>query len=237
MRSRAHGLEHLDRPRIDDADLARSLEDLAAINRWLGGYRALEQHLDGLSDLTERLSPRVLDVGTGDAATLLRLRRWAPDGWRFVGIDLHPQMCALARERTRGTDGVEVLRADGLRLPFPEDAFDAVVCTLTLHHFDAEGAVALVREMARVARWRVVVNDLERCLPHYLGALLLARTVWRRSPITRHDGPLSVRRSFTPEELRAVGRGADLREARVTRHPVFRLVLEGRPDGRQADAP
>lgn len=228
MRSRSHALEHLDQPRIDEDELCRSLDDLAAVNRWLGGYRALRLHLQDLAG-RRRDEIRILDVGAGDAATLLHLRKWAPDGWRFVGAEVHPQVAALALERSRGSDEVEIVRADGLQLPFRDRSFDAAFCTLTLHHFDDEDAVALVGEMARVSRLRVVVNDLERSLPHYLGALLLARTLWRNSPITRHDGPLSVRRSFTRAELRAIGRGAGLRKARVHRHAVFRLTLEGRP--------
>lgn len=227
MKSRAHGLEHLDRARLDDDELARSLDDLAAINRWLGGYRALRIHLDDLTRDDDRV--RVLDVGSGDGATLLHLREWAPRRWRFVGVDVHPQVIARARERTRGAEGIEIVRADGLRLPFPDRTFDAAVCTLTLHHFGEVEAVALVREMARVSRRRVVVNDLERSLPHYVGALLLAATVWRRSPITRHDGPLSVRRSFTADELRGIGSAAGLGRPRVHRHLVFRLALVGHP--------
>lgn len=224
---RIHAPEHLDRSRLDEDELARALEEVAAVNRWLGGYRALRLHLRDLDGEVESL--RVLDVGAGDAATLRHLRKRAPDAWRFVGAEIHPQVATLAGERIRDVEGVELVRADGLRLPFPDRSFDAVLCTLTLHHFDDAGAVALVREMARVCRRRVVVNDLERSLPHYLGALLLARTVWRTSPITRHDGPLSVRRSFTPDELRDIGRRAGLWDVRVSRHPLFRLVLEGGP--------
>ena len=46
--------------------------------------------------------------------------------------------------------------------------------------------------MARVARV-VLVSDLERCWPNYLGSRLLAETWWRNNRITRNDGPLSVR--------------------------------------------
>lgn len=227
MRSRSHEQEHLDRARLDEDELARTLDDVAAVNRWLGGYRALRLHLRDLGNEGARI--RVLDVGAGDAATLVHLRDRAPDPWRFVGVEVHPQVAALAGRRSGPVEGVEIVRADGLRLPFAGNSFDAVLCTLTLHHFDDSGAVALVREMARVCRRRVVVNDLERSLPHYLGALLLARTIWRKSPITRHDGPLSVRRSFTPAELRDIGRSAGLREVRVSRHLPFRLVLRGTP--------
>ena len=121
------------------------------------------------------------------------------------------------------------VRGDGLRLPLADGSVDIAVCILTLHHFADDAAVALLREMARVARVGVVVSDLRRSLPAWWGARLLAATVWRHNPITRHDGPLSVRRSFTAGELDALGRTAGLTGVRVRPVPLFRLVLEASP--------
>jgi hypothetical protein len=121
------------------------------------------------------------------------------------------------------------VRADGLVLPLADDGVDIALCTLTLHHFADDAAVALVTEMARVSRLAVLVSDLERTRAHYLGARVLAATVWRGDPITSHDGPLSVLRSFTADELAAIGARAGLGRPHVRRHLPFRLMLEGRP--------
>jgi len=106
---------------------------------------------------------------------------------------------------------------------------DVALCTLTLHHFRNEDALRLLREAARVARVRVVVSDLERTRAAWLGARLLSATLWRTNPITRHDGPLSVRRAFRTGELEELGRRAGLRDVRVRRHLPWRLSLVGRP--------
>nr|NIP60947.1 methyltransferase domain-containing protein [Gemmatimonadota bacterium]NIR81337.1 methyltransferase domain-containing protein [Gemmatimonadota bacterium]NIT90173.1 methyltransferase domain-containing protein [Gemmatimonadota bacterium]NIU34000.1 methyltransferase domain-containing protein [Gemmatimonadota bacterium]NIV64322.1 methyltransferase domain-containing protein [Gemmatimonadota bacterium] len=135
----------------------------------------------------------------------------------------------IARRRTRGIGGVHVVRGDGCRLPFATGSFDVAITVLTLHHFDDADVREVLGEMGRVARERVVANDLERCLPNYVGARLLATTLWRRDPLTRHDGPASVLRSFTPAELRAAGEEAGLRDVRVRRRFPWRLVLEARP--------
>lgn len=227
---RVHGGELLDEPGHDPRELARSLALVDGVNRWLGGRRALFRHLAELDPDRERL--RILDVGCGAGHGLLALREgWAGPGRAgfMVGVDRHPQIAALAERNVRSAGAVSVVRADGLRLPFAADAFDLAVCTLTLHHFSGSDAVRVLREMARVSRVRVLVNDLERHLLNYLGARLLALTAWRRSPVTRHDGPLSVRRSFTRGELCRLGEEAGLGGIRVRRHFPFRLVLEGRP--------
>lgn len=229
MRVRAHRSlrpEILDAPVADVQELADSLRHVAQVNRWLGGTRALRRHLAPL--VRERDTVRLLDVGTGNGETLVELRTWARRlgcDARCVGVDLSAQILTLA---TRSA-GASVLQADALCLPFADDVFDAATCTLTLHHFDDAAAAALVREMARVTRSLVLVNDLERNTANRVGARVLALTAWRTNRITRHDGPLSVRRSFTAAELLEVGRRAGLGRPLVRRHFPWRLVLEGRP--------
>jgi hypothetical protein len=59
-----------------------------------------------------------------------------------------------------------------------------------------------VRELARVARIGVLVSDLRRTYPAYWSAHLLA--LGPVSPLSRHDGPLSVLRAYTPHEVMAI---------------------------------
>jgi ubiquinone/menaquinone biosynthesis C-methylase UbiE len=220
--------ERMDQPGVDHDQLLRSLRQVAAVNRWLGGRRALLRHLD-------RVLPAgpvtILDVGTGSAdlprAISARLGGRAP--LRVIGLDRHPITLDAARRGTAASDAIRLCRGDALALPFADRSVDFALLSMTLHHFDGDQQLAVLRELGRVARRAVIVGDLVRSWPAYLAARLLAATVWRSNPITRHDGPLSVRRAFTASELRELGRQAGLRAVEVGRYPFFRLLMHGLP--------
>jgi ubiquinone/menaquinone biosynthesis C-methylase UbiE len=109
--------------------------------------------------------------------------------------------------------------ADGRTLPYPDDSFDVVHTSLVIHHLDPADAVALLREMRRVSRRGVVVNDLRRGWHYWLGARLLA-WIGTRNRFSRHDGPLSVRRAYSAGELRALLAVAGLRPISETKDPL-----------------
>ena len=83
----------------------------------------------------------VLDVATGGGHVARRLRE---AGATVVTVDPAPGM---------GADTTAPAEA----LPFADDSFDVAACRLAAHHF--ADVVAAVKEMARVARHRVVICD------------------------------------------------------------------------------
>lgn len=220
--------EQMDEPEVDRRELATSLDDLRRVNRWLGGTRVVLRHLPPMVARTGAAEFTVLDVATGSGDIPLAVARWARGRGlraRVTATDAHAGTLALAREHAGRDPDVRVEHADALDLPYPDGEFDFALCSTALHHFEDDDAVRVLRELRRVARRGVIVNDLRRSRAALLGARLLAATVWRTHPVTRHDGPLSVRRSFTPGELLELGRRAGMAEARVHAHPPFRLAL------------
>lgn len=223
MRERAVGTELLDGPVADAALLADSFREVWGVNRYLGGMAVLQRHLRpwlGRGPLT------LLDVAAGTGDVALELRRWASTAGtelRVCLLENHPQVLAIARERTGPVPGMAVVAGDACHLPFATGEFDLAICNLALHHFSESEAIVLLRELERVSRLGWVVADLERHPLAYLSARLLATAVWR-NPITRHDGPLSVRRAYHARELRRLADAAEV-PAYLHRHFPFRLAL------------
>lgn len=238
MRPRlSHATELLDAPRHDRRELEQSLDQLAEVNRLLGGRRAVWNALRPLLSATRSTS--ILDIGTGSADIPVDLARRAQHAALPVAIiatDLHPQMLEIARARTAGTP-VVIAAANALALPFADAACDVVLLSLTLHHFEDDAQLTVLREAARVAGTAVIVNELERCRANYLGARFLAATRWRGNRLTRHDGPLSVLRAFTMDELRDLATAAGLRVALLQRRFFHRIVLRADTTGCHARRP
>src|SRR3954462_1322458 len=110
-------------------------------------YRASAIHSEGedLDLVVEWCEPgpgvTVLDVATGGGHVARRLRE---AGATVVTVDPAPGMQA---DTTASAED----------LPFADSSFDAVACRLAAHHF--ADVLAAVKEMARVAKHRVVICD------------------------------------------------------------------------------
>jgi len=238
VRTRRLIAEHVDDPGADPAVLEASLAQVSAVNRWLGGDRGLRWALGPL--LREGSELRVLDVGSGDGTSLARLATWAARSGctiRGLALDLHGVACRLARRNLRRSPGIHVVQGDAFRLPFFSGQFDVVLASLTLHHFGDDAARQVLGELGRVAGKRVVVSDLQRSWGAYIGARLLAATVWRWNPYTRHDGPVSVQRGFTAGELLELGGQAGFVDMKVVTHLPFRHTLTAEPRNRAHGKP
>lgn len=127
-----------DQIRFDDGD---------AYERYMGEWSRLagESFLDWLAPAP---GLRWLDVGCGNGAfTEMLVERCAPAS--VMGVD--PAEGQLAYARTRPAARIaQFSQGDAMRLPFPDDAFDAAVMPLVIF-FVPEPSVG-VAEMARVVR-------------------------------------------------------------------------------------
>ncbi|MDQ3548158.1 MAG: methyltransferase domain-containing protein [Chloroflexota bacterium] len=210
--------------------LSGNLRDIRRANRWFGGTRAIRDEIAPLARRNTAEPLSILDVATGSADIPVALVNWAEregNGLRIVATDLQPAVLAVARAAVR-PERITVEQADALSLPYPDDTFDVVTLSLALHHFEPEDAQRVLREMGRVARQALIVNDLERSRSGYLGAWLFAHLL-TTNPMTRNDAPLSVRRAYTRPEALALAHAAGWHRARVRAVVPCRYMLTGRP--------
>ncbi|HSH80306.1 MAG TPA: methyltransferase domain-containing protein, partial [Herpetosiphonaceae bacterium] len=199
---RSDAPELLDAPVPGLAELRENLDDIYRLNRLVGAtsrlIRCTTELVAGVRDTI-----RVLDVGTGSADIPIALVVWARRSGariRVTAVDRSPQVVAIARERVVGYPEIEVVEGDGRSLPFDAGSYHVATCSLTLHHLGERDGMRLLHDLDRVTRHGFVVSDLTRGSLAYWSTWLFIHAL-TRNRLTRHDGPLSVRRAYTLAEL------------------------------------
>ena len=164
------------RPRVSTVD------PLTGYDRWAKAYAHEENpvlELEGrvLNRLLPDLEGKcVLDIGcgTGRVTRILAERNAA----RITAVDFSINMLVQARKQLRGSDRTQLAAAEALALPFANESFDLVTCSLMISHVEA--LQRFVAELARVARpgSHLLISEF-----HPFGHLL----GWKRSFVERRS--------------------------------------------------
>ncbi len=222
-------LEHIDKGDYTPDEYEGCLVELRRVNRWLGDSSVLRRTLVPEIERAGLKNFSVLDVGAGSGELLRVVARWARGSGRrarLVGLELNERSAGSIVEESRPFGEILAVRGDARRLPFRAGAFDYAISSLFTHHLSDEEVVAVLREMARVARRGVCVIDLHRHPVAYIFYTTVGR-LFLYNRLLREDGALSILRAFIPAEMRRLAERAGLREAKVERRFPYRLVVTG----------
>ncbi len=218
--ARAHAEEQMDADDLDPAIYAAVVGELARVNVVTLAARPTLAFLARAAERSSSL--RILDVGFGDGDMLRRIARWASKrgvAVELVGVDLNPRSEAAAR-----VHGGAIRYVTGDYADLAGEPWDVIISSLVAHHMTHAQLVAFLRFMQAHARIGWFVNDLHRHRFAHAGYPLLA-TLARWHPMVRHDGTLSIARSYRPEEWPPILAEAGIDDARVFRAFPFRLCV------------
>jgi ubiquinone/menaquinone biosynthesis C-methylase UbiE len=209
--------ELLDSDAGTPAEIGGSLRDLRFVNTWFGGVHTTTRLVEQVARQAEKRSLSLLEVAAGSGyvpeCTSAHLRRH--------GITLSTTL--LDRSPAHLNRAQPAVAADALALPFRDASFDLVSCTLFAHHLEPEQLICFVGEGLRVCRLAVLINDLIRHRLHLW--LVYAGFPLYRSRLTRHDAPASVRRAYTPQEIRSLLSRTGAARLEISRHYLFRMGI------------
>lgn len=142
---------------------------MVASSKW-GKQSMRDRLLDGL---TLKGDEQVLDLGCGHGLMLIGAAKRLTTG-KAVGIDLWSQVdqadnhreATLRNARCEGvSDRVTLQDGDMRALPFPDQSFDLILASLSIHNIPkAEGRAQAVREAVRVLRpgGRLALLDFQK---------------------------------------------------------------------------
>jgi ubiquinone/menaquinone biosynthesis C-methylase UbiE len=217
--------EILDSDACSPTELEAALKTLGRINRWFGGVSTTQKMVEFVAETTGIKNLSLLEgaSGTGEVPRTVR-SNVAHRGITLRVTLLDRAESHLLAESKAGADGSKVLKvaSDALALPFAENAFDVVSCNLFAHHLNPDELQKFVQEGLRVCRHALLINDLVRHPLHL--ALVYASYPIMGSHVAWLDGVTSVRRAYTPGEMRSMLEAA-LRDTSETRVEISRYYL------------
>ncbi len=213
---RRNSEEILDSEQCPALETQKSLLDLCRMNRWFGGVGTTRKLISQVAAAANMKRISVLEVaaGFGEVPRLagMQLAR------RGITLDITD----LDRVPSHLRQDHRALAADALALPFRDASFDIVSCSLFAHHLQPDQLRQFAAEALRVSRTAFVINDLIRHPLHL--ALIYAGFPLMRSYVSRVDGIASVKRAYTPEEVREIVSAAPLAsKVDVSTHYLFRM--------------
>lgn len=227
LEQRAIAEELMDAEDLPAETYTAVLHDLAQVNTVTMARRPTLAFLTRLITARDPTPPplRILDVGYGDGDMLRAIHRWAvrvTQPVELVGVDLNPNSVAAAGSVT--PKDMPITYVTGDYADFAGQQWDVIISSLVAHHMTHEQLVAFLRFMEAEAREGWFINDLHRHRFAYMGYPLLARLM-RWHPIVRHDGRLSIARSYRPDEWPPILAEAGVNGAKVERFFPFRLCI------------
>jgi len=202
-RYRSTKTEIMDDLTMEGETLRKTLDQIAGINRFLGGNKAtFSGFISLLNAAPAGIMLTIADLGCGNGDMLRMIAdhgRRSNRNFQLVGIDANDYTIGYARRLSAAYPEIRYVKMDVLDEAFGKMEFDIVLATLFLHHFTDEVIGRFLKKLVAQARTGIVINDLHRCRRAYYLFRLISAFI--PNPRGRHDGAVPVLRAFKRKEI------------------------------------
>ena len=230
---RSNEKELIDDLELENDALRQNLEELALINKYLGGNQVTTSGLSKLmfdvrfsmlglrgsnpepqtsnlklqtSNIENRATITIADLGCGGGDMLMVMADWAKKkgiNAQLIGIDANDFMIDFGTKRTDSYPNISYLHQDIYSDEFQEKSFDIVTMTLFCHHFSDESLITLLQQLKKQTRIGIVINDIHRHWFAYHSIAWITK-LFLKSYLVKNDAKLSVWRAFVREDLEKI---------------------------------
>lgn len=226
LKYRSRQKEMMDAPVISKKLLIQNLRELDFLNRTLGGHTITLQGIKQLVRLKDK-QYHIADLGCGSGDTLKHIARWArTNGYKvkLTGIDINEDAIAFLNHHCREYSEITGIISDYRLFLQTSENIDIIHCSLFCHHLTDAELTELISLLKSKVKVGFIINDLQRTWLAWF-AVRIFTTVMNGSKLARHDGPVSVLRGFTKDELKALLNGENAVNYSISRKWAFRLLV------------
>jgi 2-polyprenyl-3-methyl-5-hydroxy-6-metoxy-1,4-benzoquinol methylase len=181
---RSEATELLEDPSLPADVVAAAYRDLTRTQRFLGNTRAIFRQLRKIQEPVHL----VVDIGCGQGQLLQEIHKKLDVD--VIGFDLRP---------APASSPIPILTGDAAVDPLPSADVALAVCII--HHLSEADVIRLIRNVSKSCRRLIVLDLVRHWIPLTLFRVFVAPFL---HPINASDGLTSVKRAFTPAELRSM---------------------------------
>jgi 2-polyprenyl-3-methyl-5-hydroxy-6-metoxy-1,4-benzoquinol methylase len=193
----------MDDLRSNNEMLIRTLRQFEMINRLLAGRDRLLREIilkdarrKKLTDIT------IMDLGAGGGdwtAHCLDICNKSGISVRATCVDYDPRVASFLSKRFMNNTQVEIICSDALNPSLWQKKTDFLFANHLLHHLPDTSIVELMKLSLKTVKQRFFFVDVRRSAVNYMLFWIFA-SIFTGS-FTRNDGLVSIKRSFTQQEL------------------------------------
>ncbi len=219
---RKHTLELLDDPNIPAQDIYKNMQELAVINKLLGGHNITLKGIKQLIGAHKKIS--ICEIGCGGGDNLKAIYLWAQKNnieVNLTGVDLNEHCLKIANENNFPAQWINANYNEHLI------EYDIIFCSLFCHHFIDEELNTLLQHLKNKSKIGFVINDLHRNYIAYYSIKLLTK-LFSKSYLVKNDAPVSVSNGFTKKEWTSILLKNALSQAIVSWQWAFRHLIVGK---------
>lgn len=216
LRERINDPEIMDDFSIQDERIGEALAELKVINKFLGGISTTKKGLRKFLRNTYDKKIKILDAGSGASDVFEKEKN------KFVlfSLDRNKKICTYLKSNKN----INPVFGNALELPFKRKSFDIVHTSLFLHHLNEEEIKKLLSVFSETAVNGIIINDLRRSILAYLGIKILTM-LFSKSDFVKNDGPLSVKKGFTKDDLTKILNKIPFSRYEIKRTWAFRWLV------------
>lgn len=197
--------EKMDDPNCKLSTLFNTYKSFATINKLLSGWNIIyKREIFPFLELNNGTAT-LLDIGFGGGDIPVLLYKLAKkDGFtlNITAIDTDERSVSYAN-KTYKNSPVNFIKANSKDLVNKNHSFDFVISNHLLHHLNDSDLLQLCDDAKKLATNKVLFNDILRSDIGYVSFGIISKLFFHRSFIS-YDGLVSIKRSFTPSELKEV---------------------------------